>query len=199
MMVKVWTLSVAIIMCAAPVIMAQAVKNEIEDSIKREEMPENALAVLDEFWAELNDIQYYFQTDGEEESYEAKLEWKGHQYSIEFDRTGIIKDVEKLIELEMVSPEAIDGINEYLQKEFRRLNIIRLQRQHIAKDSDDPDGEDFIEDILEGDEDDLEIRYELEVEGRSGRQIGAFELLFDHSGNLIQRRKIERRSVDNIW
>lgn len=199
MMVKVWTICVAIILGAVPVIMAQSVKNEIEDSIKREEMPENALAILNEFWPELKDIRYYFQTDGEKESYEAKLESGGNSYSIEFDQAGQIIDVEQLIDLEMVSPGAVNGINEYLQKEFRRLNIIRLQRQYIAEDEDDADGEDFIEDILEGDEDDFEIRYELEVEGRSGRQIGAFELLFDHSGDLIQRRKIERRSVDNIW
>src|SRR6056297_210035 len=199
MMVKVWTIYVAIILGAAPMIMAQDVKNEIEDSIKREEMPENALEILDEFWPNLTDIRYYFQTDSETESFEAKLEWQGKSYSIEFDEAGRITDVEQLIDLEMVSTGAVNGINEYLQKEFRRLNIIRLQSQYIAEDEDDADGEDFIEDILEGDEDDFEIRYELEVEGRSGRQIGAFELLFDHSGDLIQRRKIERRSVDNIW
>lgn len=186
-------------MCSAPVLIAQSVKNEIEDSINRNEMPESAREVLDEVWPELNDIRYYFQTDGEKESYEAKLEWQGNSYSIEFDDAGRIVDVEKLIDAEMVSPGAVNGINEYLQKEFRRLNIIRLQRQYIADDNDDTDGEDFIEDILEGDEEDFKIRYELEVEGRSGRQIGAFELLFDHSGDLIQRRKIERRSVDNIW
>jgi hypothetical protein len=199
MMIKVWAMSVAICICVASTVMAQEVKNEVEDSIKREEMPKNALEVLDVFWAELNDIRYYFQTDGEKETYEAKLEWRGNSYSIEFDETGRIMDVEQLIDMEMISSGAVNGINEYLQKEFRRLNIIRLQRQYISDDEEETEGEDFIEDILEGDEDDFEIRYELEVEGRSGRQIGAFELLFDNSGYLIQRRKIERRSVDNIW
>lgn len=184
---------------SASVVLAQAVKNEVEDSIKREKMPGNALKTLDEFWQGLNDIRYYFQTDGDSESYEAKLEWQGSSYSIEFDDAGKVLDVEQLIEWDQVSSSASEGIDEYLQKEFRRVNIIRLQRQYIADDEDDSDDEDFIDDILEGDEEDFEIRYELEVEGRSGRQIGAFELLFDHSGDLIQRRRIERRSVDNIW
>lgn len=197
--IKVFCLSVAIMALSASVVLAQAVKNEVEDSIKREKMPGNALKTLDEFWQGLNDIRYYFQTDGDSESYEAKLEWQGSSYSIEFDDAGKVLDVEQLIEWDQVSSSASEGIDEYLQKEFRRVNIIRLQRQYIADDEDDSDDEDFIDDILEGDEEDFEIRYELEVEGRSGRQIGAFELLFDHSGDLIQRRRIERRSVDNIW
>jgi len=199
MKIKVWMIAVIILFISSPILKAQAVKNEVEDSIKREEMPKNALETLDEFWQGLNDIRYYFQTDGDSQSYEAKLEWQGSSYSIEFDDSGKVLDVEQLIEWDQVSSSASEGIGEYLQKEFRRVNITRLQRQYIADDEDDSDDEDFIDDILEGDEEDFEIRYELEVEGRSGRQIGAFELLFDHSGDLIQRRKIERRSVDNIW
>lgn len=199
MKIKVWMIAVIILFISSPILKAQAVKNEVEDSIKREEMPKNALETLDEFWQGLNDIRYYFQTDGDSQAYEAKLEWQGNSYSIEFDDSGKVLDVEQLIEWDQVSSSASEGIGEYLQKEFRRVNITRLQRQYIADDEDDSDDEDFIDDILEGDEEDFEIRYELEVEGRSGRQIGAFELLFDHSGDLIQRRKIERRSVDNIW
>ena len=190
---------VVILMLSAPLAMSQDVKNEVEDSIKRVEMPENALETLDEFWPDLTDIRYYFQTDGESESYEAKLEWEGSNYSIEFDDTGRVIDVEQLIDWKDVPSEAREGIDEYLQNEFRRVNIIRLQKQYIADNEDDSGDEDFIDDILEGDDDDFIIRYEIEVEGRSGRQIGAFELLFDHFGDLIQRRKIERRSVDNIW
>lgn len=190
---------VVILMLSAPLAMSQDVKNEVEDSIKRVEMPENALETLDEFWPDLTDIRYYFQTDGESESYEAKLEWEGSNYSIEFDDTGRVIDVEQLIDWKDVPSEAREGIDEYLQNEFRRVNIIRLQEQYIADNEDDSGDEDFIDDILEGDDDDFIIRYEIEVEGRSGRQIGAFELLFDHFGDLIQRRKIERRSVDNIW
>jgi len=199
MKIKVFFLNIVIITLSAPIVVSQAVKNEIEDSIKRGEMPEAAIETLDEFWSNLTDIRYYFQTDGESESYEAKLEWQGNSYSIEFDETGRVLNVEQLINWNQVSSEASKSIDEYLQKEFRRVNIIRLQRQYIADDDDDSDDEDFIDDILEDDEEDFKIRYEFEVEGRSGKQIGAFELLFDHSGDLIQRRKIERRSVDNIW
>lgn len=196
---KIWILPAVILALSVSEAIAQGEKNEVEDSIRKKEMPKNALEILDEFWPNMNDIRYYFQTDGDTETFEAKLEWQGSDYSIEFDNTGRVIDVEMLIEKQEISPEASSGINEYLDQEFRRVRITRLQRQFIADDDDDWDDEDFIDDILEGDEEDYEVRYELEVEGRSGSEIGAFELLFNQFGDLIQRRKIVRRSVDNIW
>lgn len=180
-------------------VIAQSEKNEVEDTIDREEMPEKALETLSEFWPASYDIRYYFQTDGDSESYEAKLEWQGRKFSIEFSLDGRVLNVEVLIERDEISPEAKEGIENYLQQEFRRVKVTRLQRQFIADDEDDSDDEDFIDDVLEGDDDDYLIRYEIEVEGRSGGEIGAFELLFDQSGDLIQRRKIVRSSIDNIW
>lgn len=184
---------------SASTLQAQAVKEEVEDSIKRDQMPEKALDTLDEFWPGDDRIRYYAQSDGDTETFEAKLEWKGKMYSIEFTRTGNIIDVEQLVEMQDVSSSARTGIREYLQQQFKRVKITRLQRQFIANDEDGRDDEDFIDDILEADDEDYLIRYEIEVEGRSESQIGAFELLFDSSGDLIQQRKIVRRSVDNIW
>lgn len=48
--------------------MAQDEKNEVEDSINRDEMPGKALETLNEFWPVQHDIQYYFQTDGDTET-----------------------------------------------------------------------------------------------------------------------------------
>jgi len=193
------SLLTALIALSASTLQAQAVKDEVEDSIKRDQMPEKALDTLDEFWLGDDSIRYYAQSDGDVETFEAKLEWKGKKYSIEFTRSGNIIDVEQLVEMQEVSIPAQNGIREYLQQEFKKVTITRLQRQYIANDEDGIDDEDFIDDILEADDEDYLIRYEIEVEGRSESQIGAFELLFDSAGDLIQQRKIVRRSVDNIW
>ncbi|HMB97423.1 MAG TPA: hypothetical protein VKM36_02995 [Balneolaceae bacterium] len=179
--------------------MAQSEKNEVEDSIEREEMPGKALETLSEFWPNLNDIRYFSQTDGETETYEAKLEWQGKIYSIEFATSGSIIDVEQLVEMEEIASGARMGIDEYLQQQFEKVRVTRLQQQFVADDEDGIDDIDFIEDILEEDKEDYIIRYELEIEGRSGSHIGAFELLFDRNGDIMQRRRIVRRSLDNIW
>lgn len=186
------------ILCSSAA-MAQSEKNEVEDSIERDEMPGKAIETLSEFWPNLNDISYFRQTDEETVTYEAKLEWQGKSYSIEFTTSGSIIDVEQLVEMGEIAPKAKRGIDQYLQQQFEKVRITRLQRQFIADDEDGIDDIDFIDDILEEDKEDYIIRYELEVEGRSGSRIGAFELLFDRNGDIMQRRKIVRRSLDNIW
>jgi hypothetical protein len=174
-------------------------KREVEDSIKKSEMPATAVLTLDEFWPDKDDIRYFSETDGDTETFEAKLEWQGKQYSIEFTKAGNIIDVEQLVEITEISESAGEAINNYLEQQFDRVRITRLQRQFLADDDDESDDIDFIDDILEEDDDDYDIRYELEVEGKSGSEIGAFELLFNKDGDLIQQRRIIRRSLDNIW
>lgn len=179
--------------------LGQSDKNEVEDSIKSSEMPGNALETLEEFWPDMSDIRFYAQTDGDVETFEAKLEWQGKYFSIEFTSEGAIIDVEQLIEMDEIVTSDREAIESYLDSEFKRVRITRLQRQYIADDEDGVDDEDFIDDILEEDEEDYKVRYEIEVEGNTGDAIGAFELLFDQSGQIIQRRRIVRRSLDNIW
>lgn len=181
------------------IVFGQAEKREVERSINKSEMPAIALETLDEFWSNMDNIRYFYETDGDSKTFEAKLEWMGKQYSIEFSDNGNVIDVEQLVDMSEISADTAEAISNYLRREFKRVRITRLQRQFIADDEDETDDVDFIDDILEEDDEDYEIRYEMEVEGKSDSVIGAFELLFDESGNIIQRRRIIRRSLDNIW
>lgn len=199
MKTKISAFLLATILLSATAVFGQTEKNEIEDSIDRTEMPEKALETLNEFWPDHDDIRYFSETDGETQTYEAKLEWQRREFSIEFDPSGNIIDVEQLLELDEIRNEASENIKEYLQEQFKRFRITRLQRQYLADDDDGVDDIDFVDDILEGDEEDYIIRYELEVEGNKDSEIGAFELLFNSSGSIIQVRSIVRRSLDNIW
>ncbi|NBC65985.1 MAG: hypothetical protein GVY07_10070 [Bacteroidetes bacterium] len=179
---------------------AQDLKEEVENSIDKDEMPTSALDALEDFHEDQNvtDTDYYRETEGETTTFEAKLNWQGYQYSIEFTDEGLLLDIEQLIEFSEI-PEGIQGlITRIMEEQFSRFRMTRVQRQFIA-DEEDEEGEDVIEDFLENDMDDLVIRYEIEVEGQNHREMGSFEMLFDDDGELIQRRRIVRRSIDNIW
>lgn len=179
-------------------LMSQDLKEEVENSINRDEMPVAAVKVLDEFWDEQTDIDYYRETDGETVTFEAKLDWQGVQYSIEFSREGKLLDVEQLIDFHEIPESVREEITDTMEEEFSRYRTTRIQQQFITTE-DDEDDEDYLDDVLEQDMEDLLIRYEIEVEGQNRRELGSFEMLFDSSGELIQRRKIARRSIDNIW
>ncbi|NBC02156.1 MAG: hypothetical protein GVY20_00475 [Bacteroidetes bacterium] len=179
---------------------AQDLKEEVENSIDKDEMPASALDALEDFLEDqiVTDANYYRETDGETTTFEAKLYWQDYQYSIEFTDEGLLLDIEQLIEFNEI-PEGIQGrITQIMEEQFSRFRMTRVQRQYIS-DEEDEDGEDVIEDFLENDMDDLIVRYEIEVEGQNRSEMGSFEMLFDPEGELIQRRRIVRRSIDNIW
>lgn len=178
---------------------SQSEKNEIERSVNRNDMPDKILALIDEFWPDLRGIKYYEQTDGEETTFEVKLEWQGDQYSIEFSTEGAVQDVEKLIEFGDIPEPTRNAITRDLEGQFNKFRLTRIQIQFLAADEDDEDDSDFIDDILEEDANDYEIRYEIELDGENRRELGSFEMLYSDSGTLIGKRRIVRRSLDNIW
>ncbi len=178
---------------------SQSEKNEVERSVNRNDMPEKVLSIIDEFWPNLRGIKYYEQTDGEETTYEVKFEWQGDQYSIEFSTEGYVLDVEKLITFEDIPESTRNAITRDLDGQFNKFRFTRIQLQFIAADEDGVDDSDFIDDILESDSEDYEIRYEIELDGENRRELGSFEMLYNESGTLLEKRRILRRSLDNIW
>jgi hypothetical protein len=106
---------------------SQSKKNEVERSMDRNDMPDKILALVDEFWPDLRGIKYYKQTDGEETTYEVKLEWRGDQYSIKFSTEGAIQDVEKLIEFGDILDSTRAAITRDLENQFNKFRFTKIQ------------------------------------------------------------------------
>lgn len=112
---------------------------------------------------------------------------------------GYVLDVEQLISFDMIPESTRNLITDDLESQFISYRMTRIQRQYLARDEDDDDDEDFIDDILEEDAEDYEIRYEIVLDGKNREELGSFEMLYSDSGSLIEKRRIVRRSLDNIW
>lgn len=110
---------------------------------------------------------------------------------------GYVLDVEQLISFDMIPESTRNLITDDLESQFISYRMTRIQRQYLARDEDDD--EDFIDDILEEDAEDYEIRYEIVLDGKNREELGSFEMLYSDSGSLIEKRRIVRRSLDNIW
>ena len=175
---------------------AQDIKDEVEKSIDRDEIPDPALSLINQFWKEEKKADFYQQSDGEMISYEVKLDWEDHLYSIEFDSTGSLMDVEQLVEFEELPGALRNTITAEIDKQYSKFRFTRVQRQFSGFEGDD---QEVLKDILNEDFNNLLIRYEIEIDGQNKEELGSFELLFGVNGNFIQKRKIVRRSLDNIW
>jgi hypothetical protein len=130
-------------------------------------------------------------------SYESKLKWKGHQYSIEFKEDGSLMDAEKLVRFGSLPGEVRDAVNDRLKKEFGKYRVRRTQVQYSGATSGVSDAE-VLQSLGRPEAGSVTVRYELEVDAVAPPKMGAYELLFDADGNVLERREIVRRSLDNI-
>jgi hypothetical protein len=175
----------------------QGVKNEVETSIAREEMPQKALTLLEPVLAEARKVRFYHETDGDQATYESKLKWKGDFYSIEFEENGSLLNAEKLVRYGSLPDEVRKAINGRLEKKFGRHKVRRTQVQYSGGTSGLSDAE-VLKSLGRPEPGGVTVRYELEVDAFASANPGAYELLFDADGNVLEQREIARRSLDNI-
>jgi hypothetical protein len=175
---------------------AQDKKRESEQAIKKQELPAEILRSAKPFLQDAARVRYYYETDGDKESYEIKGRIEKKDYSVEYHKDGTIIDIEKLIDFEEIQEEARNSISEYLQENYDRYVFTRVQQQYYPQNDE---ADKVLKDFKEKDLENFEIRYELEVDTRAGNKLNSFELLFDNNGKLLQQREIVRRGEDNIY
>lgn len=166
--------------------LSQNTKNEVEKRINAEEMPAPALALLQEMPIE-NRVKYYFESDGDNESFEAKFKFNKHKYSVEFSTSGELQDIEIAYDLDEIDPQIAGLIEQDLKARFERHKIEKLQKQFSstlwqqAFSSQNPDG------------------YELIVATKNKEnKLSNLEITYDKNGNFVNSRKVLRRSYDFI-
>jgi hypothetical protein len=176
---------------------AQEYKREKEERIRKGEMPEKAIQVLSPFLKQAKRTRFYFETDGERKSYECKLKFRGTKYSIEFNESGDLEDVEFVVSGTDLPDITRKAIYKYLETEYDRYVISEFQKQY-SSDKPDIKDERIIASALADNEIGMIIRYELEVDGNQDQKLISHELLFDNNGLFMRKRTIIRRQIDNI-
>lgn len=183
------------------IVYSQNEKIEHESQIKREEFPPHAIKQLEPIIKKSKDSKFYEEFDGEKYFYEFKAKYKGEYYSIKFTEKGNLVDIERLYEFEKLKSKQRERMLQYLNESYKKYRLERFQLQYNREIEEDgpEDDEDYMEDFLEMDLDDLIVNYEMEVEVLSEEgESFLIELLFDSAAKLIQERKVQRRDEDYI-
>lgn len=171
-------------------ILAQT-KIEKEVRVKENEVPEKALESIQENVKSKTKVKWYFQQDDEKEVYEAKFKQFGKQFSVEFLPSGRIYNVEIVINKRNIKKPIYQSIVSEIDRLFEDFSIVKIQKEYLG-DADD------LDDIIEDNEvdDDLDQRFEIEVNGKIDNNRHLYELIFDGSGKLLKQRKIKLKSTD---
>lgn len=167
-------------------------KYEAEERISRKEIPQRMLEYMDECCEDLK-IKWYKEQQLDSYSYEAKFKKLGRSYSVEFNKEGLIEDVEILIAKDDIPEGVMLRMNTYLDQKFDQYRIEKTQLQYTGEEDD-------LEDLLEDEEldEELKLRYEVVIMAKKDREVGRWELLFDDQGAKISVLKVVFRNQDNL-
>ena len=169
-------------------------KYEREYRIKKSQFPEKALGYIQEKLEDARQIRFYKETDSTKVSFEAKFKKDRLKYSIEFDEEGALEDVEIIIKPVDIPNDVFKKINTYLQKEFIKFRIQKIQQQYPIGDNDpETTVKNAFQNLMLP-----SIKYELIVSGKKDKGYEQHEILFGSAGNFEKTRKSLPPNYDHV-
>ncbi|MGB3774120.1 MAG: hypothetical protein WA951_02585 [Leeuwenhoekiella sp.] len=175
-----------IIMLLFTTVFSQEVKNEVEKRIEKQEMPSKALELLESMPVNMKKAKFYNEKDNEHSSYEAKVKYKNRKYSIEFDNSGALHDIEVLLDFDKLPKNTAKTIKNYLKTTYERHKIEKTQQQYSPANFKNAFEKDIGPD-----------KYELIVATKNKEnELEKREILFDSNGKELSTRKVIRNSYD---
>jgi hypothetical protein len=167
-------------------------KFERESRLKPDKVPKQAMQFIEA--VDMNTRwKWYFEENFEGNSVEAKTKYSGRRYSVEFDTSGNIQDVEVQIPWNELDENVRRNILKSLDSLYLRHSIIKIQIQYSAE-------EPVLLAILNNKAEFSEsgIQYETEVKGRKTGRPKLYEITFTKEGKLKDISEIIFRSTDNL-
>ncbi|HET8858878.1 hypothetical protein [Marivirga sp.] len=180
-------------------------KYEREEKIKEEEFPKPALELIKPILKKGTRTRYFKDHDEDTYYFEVKTIYKEEKISIKFYKDGSLLDIEILKEFNELPVDIQKHIQQYFQSNYKKYQLNRIQIQYNREEEYEDgkieidDDEEYVEEFLELDLEDLIIKYEIEAEVlNEDNERGFFEFLFDVEGKTEQIKKIIKRADDNI-
>ncbi len=179
-----------LIICFSLTVNAQD-KVEREFAITPAVVPTNALKAMNEV-PNSRTFKWYKELSGDKISYEAKGTWQRKPASIEFDKNGVLEDIE-ITEKKRAIPDNInDQIISTLDATSSRFKIKKIQFQYNNT------GEPMAIILEQISNKQLAPFYELIVSLKIDGAYERFEYLFDSTGNFVKRFRLVERNDFNI-
>lgn len=181
-----------IILFFLPSNLAGQIKYEREYDLEKEKVPQLASAFINRCCPN-NKVKWYGEEGLTGKTIEAKINYGGSLYSIEFDTAGRMQDVEKKIVLYDIYQDTRLVIVKKLDSIFTKSKIDKIQVQWIGSNE-------ALCELIEKNNSLLPhiINYEIVVKGRKGKSSKMYELLFSMHGSILSVLEIAQRNTDNL-
>jgi hypothetical protein len=170
-------------------------KNEKESRIQLSEFPTQAQTTIHSIIKEVRRIRHYKETDGNLESFESKFKYKKHWYSVEFNKSGELEDIEVRIREDHLNTVVKNMIKSYLNDHFLKYDIIKIQEQYSS--SRTAHTQLFLKTILENRKS-IDSNFEIIIAVKSSEGWDLKELTFNKTGEFLKTRDIQQESYEYI-
>lgn len=170
-------------------------KYEREHRILKKQFPQEAMAFISQKLEGAKRIRFYREIDSAKISYEAKFKKDRLHYSVEFNKLGELEDVEINIGQVDVPSESWEAIKVYLNRNFKRIRIKKIQQQYPVTADTPPEKTLYnaFQNLLLP-----SVNYEIVFAGKKEMGFEEFEALFDAQGHFIRIRKSLPANYDHV-
>jgi hypothetical protein len=164
------------------------IKQEREIRISRENFPKKAIEQLEQLEGQISRLKFYKELDNGTVSFEAKFQWHGLRWSMEFDKDGAFMDLEQYVSVKCFFATLNPIMLDELKGLGKRYKVLKVQKQFSWAIAN---GRNFELSMIHPGHKGVLVRYELEVEVENARgAIESFELLIGEDGRLLRKRTI---------
>lgn len=189
--------NIALILIVSVILLAKLeaqVKYEKEYRLNQKDVPKPALDFVNTLGFDRK-IKWYKEEGLNKTSIEAKTKYLSKRYSVEFNSKGEIEDIEVEIKLNEISEEVRQNILNYLNTNYQKANICKIQIQF----SGDPDAlSHTIVNQKFTNNPEVITRYEIVVKVKNKKKHEKLEYLFDDQGEMLQKAVILLKNTDNL-
>lgn len=166
-------------------------KTEYEVGIHTDSVPQKAILSVQQIG--FTKGKWYKEYRISDFSFEYKTKVAGKHYSVEFDQSGNLEDVELLLKKKDYNPTFIEPIEICLEKDADKYKIIKIQRQWFPVETSDSFNIKAIEEISGP-----QIRYEFVVKMKVENALETWEYLFDTDLKLLRKLKIVELNFNHL-
>ncbi len=169
-------------------------KYEKESRIAQEQFPNTSYSLIQNYLADAKRVRFYFETNGDRKSYEAKFKKGKLHYSVEFDQNGNLEDVEFIIAEIDIPEDTWQIITDYLRNNFPKYRIKKIQQQHpLHQQNPKKTIHDALQNLILP-----YINYEVVFAVKENKSYQSYEALFNAEGQFVKISKSFPASYDHV-
>jgi len=167
---------------------------EREFRIRKSQFPSAAHTLIENNIEGVKRLKFYQETDSNKVSFKAKLKKDKLWYNLDFDKEGVLKKIEILINSTDIPNDTYLKIESYVNNNFSKYRIKKLHQQYYSNN-------DTLEETFKKAFQNLILSsnmYEIVIAGKKERGYLDYEIQFDADGNFKKIRTALPSNYDHV-